>query len=774
MLLAPTPEDEQARLASLLRMNILSTSDEEIFDRISRMAKKVLNVPIVLVSLVDAERQWFKSCIGLPVKETPRDISFCGHAIMHDKLFIIPDATKDDRFSDNPLVTEEPHVIFYAGRPLRNPEGFRVGTLCIIDHQPRELSKEDQDYLNDLGAWVEQTFLTRDLATYDTRWKMLFNHMTVGFAAHEIILNEAGDAIDYRFIEMNPAFERLTGIIAKTAIGKRVLEVLPNTEPYWIRTFGSVAQTGEEIIYENYSKEIGRWFNVRAYRPQLGQFAVMVMDITEQKKLEESKGNLLNLLTQTSTRVPGVIYQYLLRPDGSSCFPYASAAIYDIYRVTPEEVKEDAAAVFNILHPDDYAATALSIQKSASDLTPWIHEYRVKFKDGTVNWLLGNATPEKLGDGSVLWHGFITNINERKIAQDKISESERRLQIILDTCPTAVRITKRGSMQYSYYNSSYLSMTNNTEVTINNFDPSTYYDPTTFAEILNLLDQGENIVDKLVELKKPSDPKFGIKWVLASYFNITFDDQPAILAWFHDITERIRLERMKSEFISTVSHELRTPLTAISGSLGIITNHVFGELSPKVLQLTEVAHRNSLRLTHLINDLLDMDKLVAGKMIFNMAELDALALIERSIEDNANYQPERQVNMLFNKPVDLPNMKLFCDEQRMLQVLTNLLSNAIKFSPDRGEVLISANYSTEAKDEITISVSDQGPGVPIEFHQHLFQKFSQADSSNIRKKGGTGLGLSISRELVKQMGGEIGFTSTEGQGSCFYIKFPLA
>jgi GGDEF domain-containing protein len=161
---APNPANEIERIASLRRMLLLATPDEEVFDRVIRIAEALFHVPIVLVSLIDEDRQWFKACIGLQTRETGRDISFCGHAIMQDELFIIPDARNDIRFADNPLVTGPPNIIFYAGRPLKNAEGFRVGTLCIIDHEPRELLQKECDYLNDLGSWIEQSFMVRSLS----------------------------------------------------------------------------------------------------------------------------------------------------------------------------------------------------------------------------------------------------------------------------------------------------------------------------------------------------------------------------------------------------------------------------------------------------------------------------------------------------------------------------------------------------------------------------------------------------------------------------------
>ncbi|MEI8272410.1 MAG: PAS domain S-box protein [Paludibacter sp.] len=151
-------------------------------------------------------------------------------------------------------------------------------------------------------------------------------------------------------------------------------------------------------------------------------------DITERKQMETEMEILLDRFKKISSRVPGVLYQYLLRPDGSSCFPFASEAISSIYRVSPEEVREDASKVFSRIHPDDYDGVLASIQESAKNLTPWQHEYRVKFEDETILYLFGNALPQLEEDGSILWHGFITDISERKQAQEKLITSEQNFR----------------------------------------------------------------------------------------------------------------------------------------------------------------------------------------------------------------------------------------------------------------------------------------------------------------------------------------------------------
>lgn len=234
-----------------------------------------------------------------------------------------------------------------------------------------------------------------------------------------------------------------------------------------------------------------------------------------------------------------------------------------------------------------------------------------------------------------------------------------------------------------------------------------------------------------------------------------------------DISERQRNEKLKNEFISTVSHELRTPLTSIYGSLRMVNSGVLAPLPPKIAKLLQVAEANSKRLTVLINDLLDMEKLLAGKMQLELKAQVLAPLIHEALQTINSYAEQYQVRM----SVDLPDAPLSAkvDAARFIQVLHNLLSNAIKFSTEKTAVIVRLSQQGST---IKLEVIDQGAGIADAFKTRIFERFSQSDGASTRQQGGTGLGLAISKELTEQMGGEIGFDSTPGQGSTFWLIFP--
>ncbi len=234
-----------------------------------------------------------------------------------------------------------------------------------------------------------------------------------------------------------------------------------------------------------------------------------------------------------------------------------------------------------------------------------------------------------------------------------------------------------------------------------------------------------------------------------------------------DITERLGVERLKNEFVSTVSHELRTPLTSISGALGLLAGGVAGAVPPKAKRLVDIAKQNSDRLVRLINDILDMEKAESGRLEFHLERQLLRPIVSAAVEANRGFGEPRRVGIELNP--DSADGLVQVDRDRLLQILTNLLSNAIKFSPEGGTVRVRIDPEESA---LKVSVQDDGPGIPLAFRPRIFQKFAQADGSDSRARGGTGLGLSIAQTLTERLGGNIGFESTVGAGTTFHVSLP--
>jgi signal transduction histidine kinase/DNA-binding response OmpR family regulator len=236
-----------------------------------------------------------------------------------------------------------------------------------------------------------------------------------------------------------------------------------------------------------------------------------------------------------------------------------------------------------------------------------------------------------------------------------------------------------------------------------------------------------------------------------------------------DVTERKQIEQMKDEFISTVSHELRTPLTSITGSIGLLLGGAGGEISARASRLVNIAHKNAQRLTKLVNDLLDIDRLETGQVEFKRELVDLNQLAAQVIEHNRPYADRFGVPLQAN-PAPYP-VYVTGDPDRLHQVVTNLLSNAVKHSPAGKPVAINVS---RGRSNARLSVVDQGPGVPEQFRPRLFRRFAQVESSDRRQTEGTGLGLAISRAIIERHDGSIGYTTNLGTGSTFFFELPAA
>lgn len=908
------PTNENERMFALQQSGLLDSCAEERFDRLTRLVQQCLNTEVALISLVDKNRQWFKSKQGLSACETGRDISFCGHTILGQDIFEVQDTLEDPRFADNPLVTGPPNIRFYAGAPLFI-ENAPIGTLCIIDSQPRTLTPSERDILRQFADAVQQEIYDRlqeqahDLlanrelryrsvlegtrtgtwewnvqsgeTTFNDRWAEIVGYTLDELApisidtwinlAHPEDLKDSGECLDQHF-EGQSAFYDVKcrmrhklghwvwvhargRVVSWTSDSKPLMmygthtditeqklaeeqlkdsrdqfEALVNNIPgityrcladeHWtmlymsgsidplsgypasdfinnsVRTYASVIHP-DDIAYitkkvDEAVREKQSWLlNYRivhkdstirfveerghAEYNENGSLRFLdgfILDITNEEKLKRQ-------LVKLTEQIPGVVYQFQQWPDGRSSFPYASSNLKQIYGVTPDQVREDATPAFQTILTEDLPGVTASIEQSKKELSLWQHEYRVRNDNGDIAWLSGSATPELLPDKSILWHGYIydiTTTKERYLALEHANSALELAQKRLDLSSEQAQI---GYWQASLKNGDLWWSPMVFEIF--GFDEATttpsvaLFKSTLHPDDRHLVEASEerakhtglhDVVHRIVR----HDGQIG--WVHEQAQMLPESDNPDLImiGSVQDVTERMRLQHMKDEFISTVSHELRTPLTSINGALKILQSTQASNLGEKERTLLDIANSNSDRLLRLINDLLDIEKLVAGKMTFHLEACHATPLIEQALSDHTTYAEKAQLKLTLDASDDARQSKISIDEHRFQQILANLLSNAIKYSPPGGEVLVQVQ---RRHTDLEIAVQDQGPGIPKAYENKLFQRFTQADGSDTKTKGGTGLGLALCKELVEGMQGTIDFEESRDSGARLYVCFPI-
>ena len=284
-------DNERRRLAALDRYEILDTPREPAFDDVARLAADICGTPIGVVNLIGAGRQFFKAEVGLGVRETPLESSFCAKAILEEEFLLVPDTTRDPRFDCNPLVTGEPHLRFYAGALLRTKDGHAIGTLCVLGYEAKTLGEVQQRTLKVLARQLMNQLdlrLTRRLrGEREDRYQTLFGSMDEGFCIIEFLDGPHGPLSDYVHVEANAAYALNAGI--PDVVGQKVREMVPAEADDWVERYGGVLRTGTPIRFERELEATGRYLSLSAFRVEPAsrrQVAILFQDITQRRQAE--------------------------------------------------------------------------------------------------------------------------------------------------------------------------------------------------------------------------------------------------------------------------------------------------------------------------------------------------------------------------------------------------------------------------------------------------------------------------------------------------------
>ncbi len=770
---SPLPPDNEAqRLAELRLLNILDTPFEERFDRITRTAAKLFQVPVALVSLVDENRQWFKSCQGLNVRETPRQVSFCAHAILEDGPLIVEDAEKDPRFADNPLVTGKPHVVFYAGQPLTGPGGHKLGTLCLIDHQPRRFGEDERAALRDLAAWVE-------LELGAARMESL-----IACLADSMLIFDNQGIIE----ETNPAAEDLFSRSRQELLGQRIETCIPAYDQAARERLGTAAADSRPHCVGDRLEVTGRRHDGTSFPLEISVsrlvwgrrpiFVGVIHDLTARKAAEEQ----LRLQGKALTAAANTIV--ITNPVG--VIQWVNPAFENLTGYSEDEV---IGRPINLLKsgrqdPNYYAKLWQTISRGEV----WQGELINRRKDGNHYTEEMTITPVSDEAGRVVHFIAIKqDVTARKEAEARLQETLLQLETqfrkaeqarseisaILDATKEAMLLMAPDGMilevnrRFEQFFSVVAAEMEGQA--FNHFLPAAqriFADPETFASLLT-----DTCANNLRRFKETVAQTWPQKRELELFSTPVSEGEGKFLGRlyvFRDVTRERQVDRMKSEFVSLVSHELRTPITSIMGYMDLVLEGDAGPLNDEQREYLDIAQRNTARLSSLVGDLLDVSRLESGAVHLNFATLDISELVAEVLELLGPVIRDKKQVITQELPDDLPLIS--GDSDRLTQVITNLVSNAHKYTPAGGTITLTAKA---LGNKIELAVRDTGVGLSPEEQGRLFTKFFRADNPATRKVGGTGLGLWITLSLVEMHGGAITVTSEPGKGSIFSVILPV-
>ncbi len=507
-----------------------------------------------------------------------------------------------------------------------------------------------------------------------------------------------------------------------------------------------------------------------------------------EEQLRESHKQLTDLTRQ----IPGVVFQYRLFADGTSAFPYTSDAIQQFFGLTPEQLRHNASLLFTLIHADDQERVVTAIMDSASTFKPWQFEYRIVLANRGERWYSTVAQPERLEDASIIWHGFTSDITERKEIETQLRAATEAASTLDDLSSLICIVDETGTITNS--NHAWDIFFEGLAGNRGRSSVGTDY----FSLCNSLLSVPKPVVNELLTgfhtVLSETLPEFALdflstileteRWYSCKMTPLSHrEGKYAVIAHF-DITLRKEMEaeliqakvqaesgsKAKSSFLATMSHEIRTPL---NGLLGMNAMLLETRLTPEQKEFAEIVRKSSENLLTIVNEILDFSKIESGKLELEILDFDLRVTLEDVAELLALRAEATGLELICRIDPAVPSY-LRGDPGRVRQILTNLVGNAIKFTRT-GEVVISTSLKEDQNDTIVVlvEVTDTGIGIAKDRISAIFEPFTQADGSTTRQFGGTGLGLAISKQLAHLMGGDIGVTSEDGQGSTFWFTVRL-
>ncbi len=830
---APTPENEAARLQAVYRCRILDTDPEGAFDDLTRLAARICGTPMAAVSLVDAGRQWFKSAVGISATETSREVSFCAYAILGSDLLIVPDALADERFASTPLVTADPKIRFYAGAPLVTGQGYALGTLCVMDHQPRELGEEQQDALRILARQVVEQLELRlslgELKRSVADLRRAESHVATQYATTRVLIESAslGDATQkiLRVICENLGWEhaavwsvdRIGNLLRCVDTWHTAAQDFPEFEAISRRvTFapgiglpGRVWSTGRSAWIPDVLLDTNFPRGPIAAREGLhsafgfpilqGSETLGVMEFFS-REIRQPDEELLQMMTTIGSQIGHLIERRQAEDSVRESeerfrrlFEEAPIAYHEVdcegtvRRVNRAEAQllgVDTGEmlgqpIWDFISPEERQVARESLRRKISGEQP-IGPFQRQYlrRDGAVRTIEIHDSLIRDNDGRVTGiRSALLDITERKRAQQEL---DRFFTVSLDM------------LCISDFNG-YFRRLNPAWKKVLGFDPEDLVaqpyldfvhpdDRESTIEAANQLASGADVVsfDNRYRAKDGS-----YRWIVWNSTPVVEDK--LIYAVAHDVTgrklqqerlarlvEELEAAKARAESATRAKSEFLANMsheirTPMNAIIGMTELALDTRLSTEQREYLATVRESAESLLGLLNDILDFSKIEARRLDLDRIEFRLRDTLDDTIRLLALRAQQKGLELACHVRSNVADL-VVGDPARLRQIIVNLVGNAIKFT-QRGEVvvMVETEWGSQMETGLHFAVRDTGPGIPEASREVVFQVFSQGDNSTTRQHGGTGLGLAISSQLVGLMGGRIWLESEVGTGSTFHF-----
>ncbi|WP_172279101.1 PAS domain S-box protein [Chryseobacterium sp. LAM-KRS1] len=894
----PVPNNEQGRVKKLELFDLLNLPKDPQLDIFAETACLVTDCPSSLIAIMESDVQMIQSCIGISLDSVERENTLCQYSIANGDVLVIPDTLADDRSSGNSIILES-GIRFYAGVPLIDDEGFALGTLCVIDFKPKNLSDNQIDTLKKIGEAITNLYIGKKKNKQAEYFQQTFD-----------ISNNLICVLDNKFIlkEANPSFEKIFGIAPKKAVNQSFLTIIKKQDDDWQLKLENFLKTDEELVFTTSTKTedagaiIIEWYLKQNHdHSEIFCFGINITQhIEEKRQLESSErrfrsffenaiglmsmhdmeGNILEVnqkgretLHYSAEEVNGLNLKDLVPEQNSSLLekylerinqnkedfgtmileskegeeliwmyhnlveidkdgkPYVvstalnvtermslerdllyakkmleqtssvaqvggwevnlknksviwSKTAKEIHKID-QEFQPDFENAIGFYKEEDKQKVEFLFNRAVSEGIPYDAEFQLVRNDGVTIWVRVKGIPEFENGVCTRVYGIIQDIDAFKNIYLELEKKEAMMQSFATYVPVAVAMFDK-ELNYVSVSTSWKE-----EFNMNNME---LMGENIYTISPNVPEERKAIYKNALEGKVYKNDDFAIEVPHKEgiqHYNLEVGPWylsdgviGGIIVSVQNITDIVKTNeelknakkmadiasKAKSEFLANMSHEIRTPLNGVIGFSDLLLKTPLNEIQTQYLNYINESGENLL---NIINDILDFSKIESGKMELLIERSNVYDLVSQVINVILYQSQKKNIELLLNIEQGLPKV-LWLDESRMKQILINLLGNAVKFT-HRGEIELKVEKLNITGQNISLrfSVRDTGIGIPLEKQQHIFDAFTQENSSISKHYGGTGLGLTISNNILGYMGSHLSLNSIPEKGSVFFFDIEV-